>query len=122
MPFLSRLTQGSKWLLQYLGSEGELRELIGKIVFIEIFGMIPALVILFTALISKPPYYLPTTLSAIVALFFLADWHHDNDLSADAQAAISLIIIPVQAAALALAASLLGLALQAITLRLKSPD
>ena len=50
----------------------------------------------------------------------LGYWYHDNDLSADAQAALSLLFIPIYSAALAVAGGLLGFICQIGFFQLKA--
>ncbi len=109
MPFLSRVPQGSKWVAQYLPDDGHL---IGGTLFFGAFAMAPAVAVFCAALISRPPFYFPVLISTLVAVAMLGYWHHDNDLAADAQAAISLIFIPIYAAALALVAGVVGIGIQ----------
>ena len=117
MPFLSRVPRGIDWVAQYLPDEGHL---IGGSLFFGVFALVPAVAVFCAALLSKPPFYFPVLFSAFVATFMLAYWHHDNDLAADAQAAISLIFIPIYATALGLAGGVIGIGLQLVAQRLKT--
>ena len=111
MPFLCRIPRGSVWVAQYFPDEGHV---IGGAMFFGAFALIPAVVVFCAALVSKQTFYLPVLVSTLVALSMLAYWHHDNDLSADAQAALTLVFIPIYAAGLALIGGLTGLGLQAL--------
>ena len=105
MPFLSRIPRGAEWIGQYFPN-------ILGLVLIGLFAMIPAVVVFVAALLSKPPFYFPALGSTLVAVVMLAYWHHDNDLASDAQAAISLIIIPIYVAVLSLAGGVVGVGFQ----------
>jgi hypothetical protein len=109
IPFLSRMPRGGEWMTQYLPDEGHL---IGGIFFFGAFAMIPAVAVFCAALLSKPPFYLPVVISTLIAIIMLGYWHHDNDLTADAQAAITLVFIPIYAAGLSLAGGVIGLGFQ----------
>ncbi len=111
MPFLCRMPRGVTWVAQYLPDEGHL---IGGMLFFGAFALVPAVIVFCAGLISKPPFYLPVVISTLVALTMLGYWHHDNDLAADAQAAISLIFIPICAGGFALIGGSIGLGIQAI--------
>jgi hypothetical protein len=111
MPFLCRIPRGGKWVAQYLPDEGNL---ISGMLFLGAFAFFPVVLVFCAGLISKPPFYLPVVISTLVALTMLGYWHHDNDLAADAQAAISLIFIPIYAGAFALIGGLIGFGLQAL--------
>jgi hypothetical protein len=111
MPFLCRIPRGGTWVAQYLPDEGHL---ISGMLFFGAFALVPAVLVFCAGLISKPPFYLPVVISTLVALTMLGYWHHDNDLAADAQAAISLIFIPIYAGGFALIGGLIGLGLQAL--------
>lgn len=117
MPFLSRLPGGFDWVAQYLPDKG--RFLVVALLM-GAFALVPAIVVFFAALLSKPPFYFPVLFSTLVALAMLGYWHHDNDLVADAQAAISLAIIPIYAAGLAFAGALVSTVSQFATQRLKN--
>ena len=117
MPFLSRLPGGFDWVAQYLPDKGHF--LLGALLM-GVFALVPAIVVFFAALLSKPPFYFPVLFSTLVALAMLGYWHHDNDLAADAQAAISLAIIPINASSLAFAGGLVGIVCQLATQRLKN--
>jgi len=112
MPFLCRIPRGGTWVAQYLPDEGHL---ISGMLFFGAFALVPAGLVFCAGLISKPPFYLPVVVSTLVALTMLGYWHHDNDLAADAQAAISLIFIPIYAAGLALVGGLVGIGLQLLS-------
>lgn len=111
MPILCRVPRGGSWVAQYLPDEGHF---FGGLMFFGAFALIPGVLVFCAGLVSKPPYYFPVVLSTLIALIMLAYWHHANDLAADAQAAISLVFIPVYASALALIGGLIGLGLQAL--------
>ena len=74
--------------------------------------MIPAIIVFFTALISKSPFFLPVVISTLTTITMLAYCHYNNDLAADAQAAISLIIIPIYASCFAIVGGAVGFGLQ----------
>jgi hypothetical protein len=111
MPFLCRIPRGGTWAAQYLPDEGHL---ISGMLFFGAFALVPAVLVFCVGLISKPPFYFPVVISTLVALTMLAYWHNDNDLAADAQAALSLIFIPIYASGLALIGGLIGLGLQVL--------
>ncbi len=119
IPFLCRIPRGSDWVAQYLPDEGHV--ISGTLLF-WCFAMIPAVLVFCAGLVSKPPFYFPALISTLVALSMLGYWHHNNDLAADAQAAISLIFIPIYSAALAVVGGLVGLGLQSLSraLRIKT--
>ena len=112
IPFLSRLPRGSDWVAQYLPDEGHF---ISGTLLIGAFAMIPAIILFFTALISKSPLFLPVVISTLTTITMLAYWHHNNDLAADAQAAISLFFIPISAACFAIVGGAVGFGLQSAT-------
>jgi hypothetical protein len=112
IPVLSRLPRGSDWVAQYLPDEGHF---ISGTLLIGAFAMIPAIIVFFTALISKSPLFLPVVISTLTTITMLAYCHHNNDLAADAQAAISLIIIPIYAACFAIVGGAVGFGLQSAT-------
>ena len=116
VPLLSRIPRGVDWVTQYLPEEGHL---IGGLFFLGAFAMIPAVVVFGAAVLSRPPFYFPVVISTLVAIAMLGYWHHDNDLAADAQAAISLIFIPIYAAVLSLVAGVAGIGLQLASQRLQ---
>jgi len=116
MPFLSRLPRGIDWVAQYLPDEGHL--LIGTLL-IGTFAMVPAVAVFCAALLSKPPFYFPVLLGTLVATIMLAYWHHDLDLTTNANAPIALVIIPIYATALGVAGGVIGFGLQHLTQRLK---
>jgi len=115
MPFLSRIPRGGAWVAQYLPDEGHF--ISGLLLFLA-FALIPAVIVFCTGLISKRPYYLPVMISTMVTLMMLGYWHHDNDLAAHPQAAITLLIIPIFAGALGMIGGLIGWGLQS---RFRSP-
>ena len=104
-------------MAQYLPDKGHF--LLGALLM-GAFALVPAIVVFFAALLSKPPFYFPVLFSTLVALVMLGYGHHNNDLTADAQAAISLAIIPICAAGLAFAGALVGTVCQFANQRLKN--
>jgi len=116
MPFLSRIPRGGEWVIQYLPDQGHL---IGGVVFFGAFAMVPAVAVFGAAILSKPPFYFPLVFSTLVAIVMLGYWHHDNDLAADAQAAISLIFIPIYTSGLSLVGGLIGIGFQLAAQRLQ---
>lgn len=120
MPYICRIPRGIDWVEQYLPDE---ENLIGGMLFFGAFAMIPAVVVFCAALLSKPKFFPPLLLSTLVALCYLAYTHHDNDLGSDAQAALTLVFIPIYAAGLAFIAGVVGLGFQsAIQARKKIKD
>ena len=109
MPFISRIPRGSAWVAQYLPDEGNF---VSEAIFFGGFAVILAVVVFCSALLARAPYYLPVVASIMTTAILLGLWHHDNDLTADAQAAISLVFIPIYAAGAALITSLSGFGLQ----------
>jgi hypothetical protein len=97
--------------MQYLPDR---ENLVGGTLFFGALALIPSVLVFCAGLISKPPFCLPVVISTLVALTMLGYWHHDNDLTADAQAAISLIFISIYATGFALIGGLIGLGLQTL--------
>ena len=116
-PFLCRVPGGAAWFGQYLPSNNVS---FGGFLLILGFSAIPSFVVLVAGLFSKKPYYFPILGSLPIALFSLCYWHRSNDLSADAQAAISLVMIPISTAILATGGAILGLGIQCLVGRLQS--
>lgn len=108
-PLLCRMPRGGARVAQYLPDKGKF---ILGLFFFGICAVIPALVVYSAAIVSRPPYYLPVVASTLTALFLLSYWHQNNDLAADAQAAISLIFIPIYAAVAAFIAGIIGISIQ----------
>jgi hypothetical protein len=105
LPLLSRLPRGMDWVAQYYPDKGYL---LIAILFFGGCALVPALVVLVAFLCSRGPRYWPGLFASLVAWAMLIYWHHDNDLAADAQSALTLIFIPLYAAAIAAVAALLG--------------
>ncbi|GEM_PF-1330413 len=105
LPLLSRLPRGMDWVAQYYPDKGYV--LIG-ILFFGGCALVPALVVLVAFLFSRGPCYWPGLFATVAAWGLLIYFHHDNDLAADAQSALTLIFIPLYAAAIAAVAALLG--------------
>jgi hypothetical protein len=111
LPLLSRLPRGMDWVAQYFPDKGHV--LIG-ILFFGGCALVPAVVVLVAFLVSRGPRYWPGSLAAVAAWGLLVYFHHDNDLAADAQSALTLIFIPLYAAAIAAGAGALGVVVQAL--------
>ena len=105
LPLLSRLPRGMDWVAQYYPDKGYV---LIAILFFGGCALVPALVVLVAFLVSLGPRYWPGLFAAVTAWALLIYWHHDNDLAADAQSALTLIFIPLYAAAIAAVAALLG--------------
>ena len=105
LPLLSRLPKGMDWVAQYYPDKGYV---LIAILFFGGCALVPALVVLVAFLFSRGPRYWPGLFASLVAWAMLIYWHHDNDLAADAQSALTLIFIPLYAAAIAAVAALLG--------------
>jgi hypothetical protein len=93
------------WVAQYYPDKGYV---LIAILFFGGCALVPALVVLVAFLFSRGPRYWPGLFASLVAWAMLIYWHHDNDLAADAQSALTLIFIPLYAAAIAAVAALLG--------------
>lgn len=104
VPLLSRAPRGSDWVAQYLPGA----------MFFGAFALIPGIVVFVAFLVSKEPLYLPGVLATIIAYALLVVLHYDNDLSADAQAAFTLMIFPVIVAGVAVIAGGIGYVVQAV--------
>ena len=105
IPFVCRVWRGIEWVIQYLPDEGHR---ISGLIFFGSFASLPAIPLVSAFLLRKR---IPVTfvVSIIVATALLFFWHHDYDLTSDAQAAIGLIFIPMYAAAItAIVAGLTG--------------
>ncbi len=111
IPILCRTPRGWTWVAQYLPDPEHF--LLG-ILFFSAFAALPAGVVFFAARVSTSPLQLPFAFSSLTALSALAFWHHDNDICADAQAAISLIFIPIYSAGLAIAGAVIGGTVQVV--------
>lgn len=111
LPLLSRLPRGMDWVAQYYPDKGYL---LIAILFFGGCALIPALVVLVAFLVSRGPRFWPGLFATVTAWVMLIYWHHDNDLAADAQSALTLIFIPLYAAAIAAVAAVLGWIVQLI--------
>jgi hypothetical protein len=105
LPLLSRLPRGMDWVAQYYPDKGYV---LIAILFFGGCALVPAIVVLVAFLVSRGPRYWPGLFASLAAWGLLIYWHHDNDLAADAQSALTLIFIPLYAAAIAAVAALLG--------------
>ncbi len=108
-PLISRAYRGIDWIAQYVPDAGIFS--VGTMFFIG-FSAIPSIIVFIAFMLSKNPLYAPGVLSLITCLSLLAKWHHDNDISSDPQAAISLVFIPIYSAAIGIVAALIGLIFQ----------
>jgi len=105
LPLLSRLPRGMDWVAQYYPDKGYV---LIAILFFGGCALVPALVVLVAFLFSRGPRYWPGLFASLAAWSLLIYFHHDNDLAADAQSALTLIFIPLYAAAIAAGAALFG--------------
>jgi hypothetical protein len=119
LPLLSRLPKGMPWVAQYFPDEGYV---LIAILFFGGCALVPAAVVLVAFLVSRGPRYWPGLLAAVTAFVMLAYWHHDNDLAADAQSALTLVFIPLYVAAIAAAAAFLGWLLQVFAGKDRGPS
>lgn len=89
LPYLARLPHGLEWLQQYtgLGLAGWL--------FLGALNAIAWGAILLASLLYRRP--LSLLVPAVLGFAFLAYAHHGLDLSADAQAGVALVFIPLYA-------------------------
>lgn len=93
------------WVAQYFPDDGYL---LIAILFFGGCALVPALVVLVAFLVSRGPRYWPGIFAAAAAFVTLSFLHHDNDLAADAQSALTLVFIPLYAAAIATLAAAVG--------------
>lgn len=117
LPLLSRLPRGMDWVAQYYPDKGYV---LIAILFFGGCALVPAIVVLVAFLVSRGPRYWPGLFASLAAWGLLVYFHHDNDLAADAQSALTLIFIPLFAAAIAAVAALLGWILQFVAGRSRS--
>lgn len=110
VPILSRLPKGVEWVAQYRPDEGHF---IGGILFFGGFALIPAVVVFVAFLVSREPRFFPGLFATAAAYATLIYLHHDNDLAADAQAALTLVFIPLFVAFIAALCAGAGLLVQA---------
>lgn len=89
LPYLARLPRGWDWVLQYAGNEA------GAWAFLAAFNAIAWLAILACTLFYRRP--VSVLAPAIAGFGFLAAGHFMLDLSADAQAALGLVFLPIYA-------------------------
>jgi hypothetical protein len=91
LPYVCRIHRGPAWVIQYL-PRGD--HLVFGLLFFGAFASLPAIpmIIAFSLRKRVPVAFVA---SVIVATALLIFWHHDYDVSADAQAAIGLMVIPI---------------------------
>ena len=93
LPYLCRLCGGPGWAAQYLPDR---EYFLSGLIFLQSFASLPAIPIIAAIWLGRVGR-VALVLSLLTATAFLVFWHHDYDLSADAQAAIGLIFIPIYA-------------------------
>ena len=98
LPYACRLWHGLEWAGQYLPDGGQ--PWVGFL-FFGAFATIPAIPLI-AALFLRTWIPITFILSLITATAALSYFHHDYDLSADAQAALGLVVIPIFAAGIIL--------------------
>ena len=92
LPYLARLPRGAAWLQQYTHLSG-----LSGFLFLSAFNAIPVIAMLALTFVYRKR---SSALFPAAAGFAFLGWHHAQlDLSADAQAAIALIFIPIYALA-----------------------
>jgi hypothetical protein len=92
LPYLARLPRGAAWLQQYTHLSG-----LAGFLFLSAFNAIPVIAMLALTFVYRKR---SSALFPAAAGFAFLGWHHAQlDLSADAQAAIALIFIPIYALA-----------------------
>ena len=92
VPYLSRLPQGVAWTLQYVPAN-----FMANVFFVG-FSAIPGATLWIALRVWSNKWELPYLFALLSMCIVLAWLHHDVDLRADAQAAIALIIIPIEVA------------------------
>lgn len=91
LPYLSRLSGGTDWVAEYLPDDGYL---VVGLVFFHVFYSSPALPLIKSLLeTEKPDLVWAIALIAVTLLTWFT--HEGHDLSADAQAATVLVIMPL---------------------------
>lgn len=115
VPYLCRLPHGVQFAAQYLPDEGQF---VLGFLFLTAFASIPAFPLIVAIIYRRR---LPATLAACVVAVtaVLTYWHHDYDVSADAQAAIGLVVIPFYALGLTTAVGAVSAALELLARRLR---
>ena len=108
-PYLCRIPRGWDWVSQY--PPNEYVSFWGFLFFLGL-SAIPAVVVFGFGLTSKPPQYTPLAVSISFALISLVYWHRNNDMTADAQAGLSLLFIPVYSAGAAIIGGVVGVGFQ----------
>ena len=87
LPYLVRLPLGGAWVAQYTDVS------LGGLLFFSAFNAIAwGSIILLSFILRRPG---PLLIPCVFGFAFLGWAHHTLDLSADAQAAIALIFIPI---------------------------
>jgi hypothetical protein len=113
LPYLSRSWGGLDWVAQYLPDAGF--ELVGMLFFHTFYSMpaIPLIISIWVSKTSRAPWLCTV---AVVTAFTVAV-NATNDLAADAQAAISLVVFPVFIMFLGFVALGVGAAIQRVRAR-----
>lgn len=116
MPYLSRLPQGAAWVVQYVPAN-----FMANVFFVG-FSAIPGVVLWALIRARSDKWEKPYLCALITMCGVLALLHHDVDLRMDAQAAIALIIIPIEVAMLTTAVffAIVGIRLVRSRIRNKS--
>jgi hypothetical protein len=115
LPYLSRLSRGTEWVSQYLPDEGFL--LVG-LLFIHGCFSLPAIPLIRSIQTIKK-LDLPWILAFVAVTVLTWLFHEDYDLSADAQAATGLVVIPLFTMGLAYLIMTLGRKLPRLPLDLQ---
>jgi len=92
LPYLSRLPNGFDWMMQYVPNQGLMA--LFSILFFGFFATFAAVPLIVCTMLRK---HIPITnvLAFVLSTLLLLWFHHDYDLSSDAQAAIGLVVIPI---------------------------
>ena len=91
VPYVCRIWKGVDWATQYIPDKSHL---VLGLLFFTCFASLPAVPLIVIFLFRKQ---IPITfiIAIIVTTALLSFWHHNYDLSSDAQAAIGLVFIPI---------------------------
>lgn len=90
IPYLSRIWKGFAWVKQYFP---EHKHSFLGFLFFSAAASVAAVPVIAAFLLRR---YIPISfiISFILTTVILVYWHHDYDLSSDAQAALGLLVIP----------------------------
>ncbi len=97
IPFASRLIGGLDWVSAYFPKPPDL---VSGLLFMGVFGSLPAIILVVAyAFRARAPIAFAVSLISTSSL--LLYWHHDYDLSADAQAGLGFVFFPLYTFAIA---------------------